>query len=173
MQTMELFTMRKAATLTGVAGIVLATMASAQAASTHQTATTITARSTPAGTDLYDAKCGMRIREMVTDALAFVIDNDGRFPTSPKTFAQEIVDDGGSVVPSDTSNPPTALFSYNLALAGSAKDDVRDPAHTVLVYEGGSGRLVFRHDARAIIAYVDGHVDEITTKEAAGLKWKP
>jgi prepilin-type processing-associated H-X9-DG protein len=53
------------------------------------------------------------------------------------------------------------------------RDDVRDPAHTVLVYAGSGEHVAFDKYGRAAIAFVDGHVEEVTPRQAMLLRWMP
>jgi len=191
MQTMELFTVRTWVASMAIAAFVWPTMgsASAQAAPATRSMTMALAseqarsmgsnagmgrrligQSRPV--DLYNASCELRVRQMVTNALAYVIDNDGSFPESAKTFAQSISDESGNVFATNASSPSDTLFSYNTGLAGTVRSQIHDPGHTVLVYEGAFGHLAFRHEGRALIAFVDGHVEELNMGQASVVKWK-
>jgi len=191
MQTMELFTVRNWVTA-GLVALAWSTMGfgAAQAASPGRSTTMALASEQPRSmesearigrhlmspirpVDMYNLTSGIRVRKMVADALAYVIDNDGDFPESARTFAQSVADDCGDGVVSYASSGVDELFSYNTALAGAKRSGIHDPSHTVLVYEGAFGHLAFRHHGRTLIAFVDGHVEELNPGQAAVVKWKP
>jgi len=190
MHTMELITVRKWIALAGLAVFVWPSMgthaAEAVSIPPQSTTTAIAAqetrsmkseptmsRHTPAA-GVNDPISEIRVRRMVSDALIYVIDNDGRFPSDPKTFAQSIADDSESTMAASTvSRTEPNPFTFNTALAGTARIDVDDPKHTVLVYEGYNGHLNYRHNNHALVAFVDGHVENITPRQAMSLKWKP
>lgn len=71
--------------------------------------------------------------------------------------------------------PPQAYESYafNTNLNGAELKDIKAPADTVLLYEGREGKLSFRHDGKANVAFVDGHVMAITAEDAKELIWNP
>lgn len=50
---------------------------------------------------------------------------------------------------------------------------VPQPAATVMIYEGEHGKLNFRHDGKATVGFVDGHVKLVDAEAAKPLRWKP
>lgn len=66
-----------------------------------------------------------------------------------------------------------AAYSFNQKLAGKSTVAIRDPANTVMLYEGSKGKLDFRHNGTAAVAFADGHVRAFTAAQAAKLNWNP
>jgi prepilin-type processing-associated H-X9-DG protein len=73
--------------------------------------------------------------------------------------------------PSDSGTGDSYAFNANLACVSLAK--IHAPAETVLIYEGKSGKLEFRHEGRAAVGFADGHVKLMNAVEAKKLRWKP
>ncbi|HTQ11569.1 MAG TPA: hypothetical protein VMI31_16015 [Fimbriimonadaceae bacterium] len=67
----------------------------------------------------------------------------------------------------------TISYSLNAKLIGKSDAAIQYPATTVLVYEGKGGKLDFRHNGRAAVAFVDGHAKLVGREEAKSLRWTP
>jgi len=52
-------------------------------------------------------------------------------------------------------------------------DKFTQPQITVLFYEGANGKLNFRHNGKAAVAFADCHVKLIDAAAAKDLRWKP
>lgn len=67
-----------------------------------------------------------------------------------------------------------AKISFNTRLTDLPIDKVRDTRRTVMLYEGENGKLDFRHNGRAIVLFVDGHVRYVNAESAKTLlQWSP
>jgi prepilin-type processing-associated H-X9-DG protein len=64
-------------------------------------------------------------------------------------------------------------YSINPLVAGKALSAFAAPAKTVLLYEGKGGKLLFRHNGRAAVAFVDGHAELVDAAKAKTLRLKP
>jgi prepilin-type processing-associated H-X9-DG protein len=114
------------------------------------------------------------MRRLVADAEMYVIDNDGWYPVDARAFARSILTDADpSAMVGDCGGFAGPVFSYNTRLAGVSRESIRDAAHTVLAYEGRNEHIAYRHGAKAIIAFVDGHVEDLTPNQVSALRWKP
>lgn len=196
MQRRQFFTVRKYLALAAVAcaGLGLAAAAYGGAPTNAGATASVTAPASPKAhtryydrsmgsvrqirrntirTDIYGSNCEIEIRKLVADALVYVLDNEGRFPGDAHRFAESIAEDSDAVDPEPAARQEARLFNFNTRLTGVYRDEVRDPAHTVLVYEGVNEHLIFRHNAHAIVAFVDGHVEELCPQRAAMLRWNP
>jgi prepilin-type processing-associated H-X9-DG protein len=73
--------------------------------------------------------------------------------------------------PSDPPGP--ASYAFNPHIAGVALGRITNPAITVILYESKEGKLNFRHDGKAGVAFADGHAAMVTEAESKTLRWKP
>ncbi len=71
--------------------------------------------------------------------------------------------------------PDSAYQSYdfNAYLVEMAIKKIKEPARTVLIYEGQGGKLNFRHGGNATVVFVDGSAAMIGPEEAKNLIWNP
>ncbi len=63
-------------------------------------------------------------------------------------------------------------YSMNANLQNRTLADITNPANTVLLYEGKNGKIDFRHEGKAAIAFADGHAKLLTEAETKSLIWK-
>ena len=73
--------------------------------------------------------------------------------------------------PQDTGDGDS--YSFNEALFGLNQAQIKQPGVTVMLYEGKNGKLDFRHDGKAVVAFVDETVKAVASIEAMKLRWKP
>jgi prepilin-type processing-associated H-X9-DG protein len=66
-----------------------------------------------------------------------------------------------------------AAYSMNPAVAAKKMSKIVHPERLVLFYEGSKGKLAYRHKGKATVGFCDGHVEQVTPKRAAALRWKP
>jgi prepilin-type processing-associated H-X9-DG protein len=64
-------------------------------------------------------------------------------------------------------------YSFNDNLTNASWESIDDPTKTIMLYEGKDGELNFRHNGKANVAFVDGHVKAVDAEEAKSLLWKP
>lgn len=63
-----------------------------------------------------------------------------------------------------------ASYSFNPALEGKNPDVLKNADKIVMAYEGRAGKLDFRHNGKAFVAFADGHVARVDAKQK--LLWK-
>lgn len=64
--------------------------------------------------------------------------------------------------------------SFNTRLTNVPLSKVRNPQRTVMLYEGENGKLDFRHNGRALVTFVAGHVRYLNSETAEKLLlWSP
>jgi len=73
--------------------------------------------------------------------------------------------------PADKGGPGNSSYSYNTNLNGHTIAETN--METVMVYEGKDGKLDFRHDGFALVAFADGYTELINMSRAEHLRWKP
>jgi prepilin-type processing-associated H-X9-DG protein len=64
-------------------------------------------------------------------------------------------------------------YTLNKYVDGLKLAELAEPARTVLFYEGEDGKLDFRHDGRADVAFADGHVETVGPDDVLKLIWNP
>ena len=67
----------------------------------------------------------------------------------------------------------TVSYAFNANLLGTKMASTKDPANTVMVYEGRNMQMTFRHDGKAAVCFADGHARLITPAEAKNVIWYP
>ena len=70
-------------------------------------------------------------------------------------------------------NKKELSYSFNNNLANIAEASLKDPTKTIMLYEGTNGKLNFRHNGKANVAFADGHVKAVDAEEAKSLLWTP
>lgn len=64
-------------------------------------------------------------------------------------------------------------YALNENLVGLKQEQIAKPAETVLFYDGADGKLDFRHDGKANVVFVDGHVESLGPDDVTKLIWNP
>lgn len=64
-------------------------------------------------------------------------------------------------------------FTFNANLQKTSANVIKEPARTVMFYDGANGRLDFRHLDKATVGFADGHVAQVDAQEAKKLLWLP
>jgi prepilin-type processing-associated H-X9-DG protein len=64
-------------------------------------------------------------------------------------------------------------YAFNANLVGVLYGSIKDPSTVVAIYEGRGGKLRFKHEGKAGVAFADGHVKMISEEEAKTLRWEP
>ena len=81
----------------------------------------------------------------------------------------------------ESPDEKVCIWLFNRNLSGVKIEDIKDPANTVLIYDGGldwngaAGKEEFFPDAdfKVTTVFADGHVEQIGPQEAPRLKWTP
>jgi len=119
--------------------------------------------------------CISNVKQICLGLLMLCQDYDEKFKLKPdalrKGVAPYIKNASVFMCPSDTSG--TTSYSFNANLAGASLAKIDAPVKTVLVYEGHAKKLDFRHDGKAVVGFVDGHVVLVGSEEAKKLRWIP
>ena len=116
------------------------------------------------------ASC-IRAIEGFTDAALRYARAHGRVFTVPKNVEKDLLPHapGAYVFVCPGSSKP---YSFNNKLAGKSIDSIKQKDRTIVAYEGAKGKLVFKHDGKALVGLVDGTTKMVTAKEAKALLWK-
>lgn len=113
-----------------------------------------------------------RLRALGVAIIQFLQDYDNRYEFAPEHFREVFM----SYLPSERSfvHPETyEAYAFNGNLSGKSLEDVKQPAETVLFYEGEDEKLKYRYDGKAAVCFADGHTALVTPAEATHLIWKP
>lgn len=119
------------------------------------------------------ASCLSNLRQIGLALMLYMQDHDEYFPPKADAYVDKITTYTKTkqvfTCPLDPAG--TTSYSFNSGIAGVALAVITNPAKTVLVYEGKDGKLDYRHDGQAHVAFADGHVRAIKPEEANGLIW--
>ncbi len=119
--------------------------------------------------------CLSNIRQIALAAMIYLQDYDGKFSLKATSYKKSlfpyIKNEPIFQCPSDKSGQIS--YSFNANLAGRKVARLASPAKTVMLYEGKDGKLTFRHDGSACVAFADGHAKLVTAAEAKSLRWLP
>ena len=120
-------------------------------------------------------KCMTHLKYLAIGARQFTQDWDDIFSFKADKFPGALLSYVHSArayhCPDDISGEVS--YAFNVNLENVVLERVQQPAQTVMFYEGKNGQLEFRHDQRAAVCFVDGHVELVTAERAKPLKWKP
>ncbi|HWA84457.1 MAG TPA: hypothetical protein VG820_13530 [Fimbriimonadaceae bacterium] len=119
--------------------------------------------------------CLSNIKQLALATIMFATDNDDVLKTTSAKWANAIYPytKNKTILTCPEDKPGTVSYSFNVRLANVSMAKIKNPATTVLAYEGSGGKLNFRHDGRAAVAFADGHAKLITKEQAKTLVWKP
>jgi prepilin-type processing-associated H-X9-DG protein len=119
--------------------------------------------------------CSSNIRQLSLAAHMLAQDHKDRYAIKAssykKSLAPYLKNGKVFVCPSDKAGPRS--YSFNTSLQGVADARVKRPDLTVFFYEGKGGKLDYRHEGTAAVAFVDGSVKMIGPEGAKKLRWKP
>ena len=121
------------------------------------------------------ASCMSNEKQIATGIIMYVQDNDMIFPrkNAPynKLIAPFVKNDAVFTCPQDAKG--TVSYTFNANMQGATLASVSAPAQTVLLYEGRNMQLTYRHNGRAAVGFVDGHVRLVSPEGAKNLFWYP
>lgn len=119
--------------------------------------------------------CLSNLKQLALAALMFASDYDDRFAFGSKSAQDSLLPyhkyPGLWTCPEDPKG--TQSYTFNANLTNVLLSKIKDPAKTVMVYEGSANKLRFRHDGKAGVAFADGHAKRVTAAESKTLVWKP
>lgn len=121
------------------------------------------------------AACLSNIKQLATALLIVAADNGDVIKVKADSWKKAVMPylkyQGIFTCPLDAKG--AFSYSINPAMAGIGIAKIKQPAKTVLLYEGSKGKLNFRHGGSAAVAYADGHVKMVNAETAKNLNWKP
>ena len=99
-----------------------------------------------------------------------------KYDIEPSMFSDPIFEET-----KESLDEKVCIWLFNRNLSGVKIEDIKDPANTVLIYDGGldwngaAGKEEFFPDAdfKVTTVFADGHVEQIGPQESARLKWTP
>lgn len=119
--------------------------------------------------------CVSNLKQLALATIMFTTDNDDVLKTTGAKWKTSIFpyckNESLFTCPEDPKG--TMSYSFNSSLANVNMAKIKNPANTVLAYEGAGGKLKFRHNDKAAVAFADGHVKLLTKEQAKTLSWKP
>ena len=122
-----------------------------------------------------DIKSLSNVRQIALGALMYMQDYDETYPLSAQKFPDLIypyVKDK-SVFRSPLAEEGERIsYSMNPKLQNKSAAAVKNPAKTILIYEGKDGKPLFRYDGRTVLAFADGHAKLMTQEEMKGSTWE-
>jgi hypothetical protein len=122
-----------------------------------------------------EAACRSNLKQLATAALMFLQDSDEKFALKADAYKAALKpyvrNESVFHCPSDEAG--AVAYSFNAQLQGKRMAAIRNPAQTVMLYEGKQGALSFRHNGRAIVALASARVIVVTPAEARSLRWTP
>ncbi|HZH97557.1 MAG TPA: hypothetical protein VEX38_01185 [Fimbriimonadaceae bacterium] len=117
--------------------------------------------------------CLSNIKQLAVAVMMLMGDNDDTLALNGSNWQQKVMPylQNKQLFICPESGGKTA-YSFNGNLAGRKGTSIPNAKRTVLLYEGSGGKLNFRHNGKAAVAFADGHAKLIDKKEAATLLWK-
>lgn len=123
--------------------------------------------------------CESNVKQIELGLLQYTQDNNNKYPASASGYKAVVFpylkSEGVFHCPADTVG--SVDYSMNTQLQGVSMAKLRDPAHTIAIYEGRNQTLDFRHEGKAVVGFADGHVKAFTAEQvrefAADIQWKP
>jgi prepilin-type processing-associated H-X9-DG protein len=119
--------------------------------------------------------CISNMKQLALGVLMFVEDYDEKYALKAdsykKAISPYIKNDQIFHCPSDDAG--VVSYSFNPHLAGIKLAKVSSPATTVMLYEGKAGKLNYKHNGKAGVAFADGHVKMVAEADAKNLRWMP
>jgi prepilin-type processing-associated H-X9-DG protein len=117
-----------------------------------------------------NSSCLSALKQVALAVSMFASDNGGKLLLSSATLKAKL---SPYVKNATVFHCPTGgVYAFNDALTGRRLDTIRMPSDTVLAYEGANGKLAFRHDGKAAVAFADSHVRLVSPEHAKKLLWK-
>lgn len=130
------------------------------------------------------ATCQSNLKQLSLTVFMFEQDHNNIYTFTNKTWIESLkpymtaVQRPILICPDDKSpyqhsNGNKASYSFNANLVNVSAASIQNPSQVVLFYEGKDGKLNFRHNSEACVAFVDGSTKLVNRKDAGSLRWKP
>jgi prepilin-type processing-associated H-X9-DG protein len=119
--------------------------------------------------------CISNEKQIAVGILMYVQDYDEIFPRKKASYVDLVMPyiKNRQVFTCPLDARGTISYTFNANIQGVSDASIAAPAMTVLLYEGKNMQLDYRHDGRAAVAFVDGHVKMIGPEAAKSLFWYP
>ncbi len=118
------------------------------------------------------ADCLVNAKRIATALLMASSKTDGILKVDAESWAKSVAGRGVNLhCPCQTGD--AISYSLNTSLIGKNLEALRDPTRLVLLYEGKAGKLDFRHNGKATVAFANGGVKQIDAEAAKALSWEP
>jgi prepilin-type processing-associated H-X9-DG protein len=119
--------------------------------------------------------CLSNIKQLGVAVMIYLADHDDKYTMSASKLRSALdpytKNEHLWFCPSGSKTVPA--YSINTRLIGKSAEQIKDPANTVMLYEGSKGKLDFRHDGTAAVTFADSHAKMIKAADAKYLNWKP
>lgn len=115
--------------------------------------------------------CLLNIGKTASGALKYAKDQKGKLNLTTANYAARLKTYVISKRPC-TCPFTNEAFAFNDSLTGRTLASIGKPSQTVLFYEGKGGKLSFRHQGKANVAFADSTARSLTPEEAKNLIWK-
>jgi len=119
--------------------------------------------------------CYRRMTDLVLACAMVLQNNQLRFAIKSNEFVKALLPytRGRDTFRCPADGKGSVSYSFNTHLSGLARDAVTNPATIVLIYEGKSEKLNFKHGGKATVAFADGHIVMVDAETAKNLQWTP
>ncbi len=121
-------------------------------------------------------KCLTNVKRLATGLIMFVSDNDDVLKVTVANWIKKVlpyIDKNTDLFTCPDDVKGAMSYSINPNVAGVTSLSISNLTRTVLIYEGKDGKLNFRHNGKAAVAFIDGHCEMVTQERAKNLIWKP
>jgi len=123
--------------------------------------------------------CYINMRQVAMGMQTYFYERGEKFDLTPLSYKDKAMPEISRLMankgffhcPADKGAPGSNSYSYNTNLNGHTMAETN--LETVMVYEGKDGKLDFRHDGFALVAFADGYTELINMSRAEHLRWKP
>ncbi|MCW3052784.1 MAG: hypothetical protein JWN14_1954 [Chthonomonadales bacterium] len=117
--------------------------------------------------------CVSNVKQIALGVMVYVQDYDEVTPRKNASYVDQIdaYIKNREIFTCPLDPAGTISYTFNSGVAGIPLSAIASPAKTVMLYEGKAGKLDYRHDGKAVVGFMDGHVKQIGSDEAAGLIW--
>jgi prepilin-type processing-associated H-X9-DG protein len=128
-----------------------------------------------AGAAAAKADCMSNVKQLCLAAMMCAADFNDTYAFSPANLKARLMpySRDAKLFACPNAKGAAAAYSMNPAVAAKKAGKIVHPERLVLFYEGAKGKLTYRHKGTATVGFCDGHVERVTPKRAAALRWKP
>ena len=119
--------------------------------------------------------CLSNAKQIALGVMMYVQDYDETFPRKKALYVDLVMPyiKNREVFTCPLDVKGTITYTFNANLQDASLASINSPAETVMLYEGKNMQLDYRHDGKAVVAFVDGHAKLIGPEAAKALFWYP